>query len=310
VRNEVEVDASAAQRRIDPAAPSAAGFLAEGWSALSNGIFREAVRPAAHLLLPLPDRGGVLTIEATASPRRVLLNGRPHVASWDGELVTLRFAAGEAREPVDRVTLEWADAGRAVTTLAGVESRIGETGAVLPAGATLAVRSAGEEVGDFGEIWLNGVNVAADSAQRGYILAAMQPTGALLDVETFDTLADEAESARMAEWVEQWPLGTIVAGAVADEASLRLSQQGVDALAGLGVATDLRDRFRWSHAFVGVVGAAPGSALDEASLLRPASVWVGAPVTGERIYGAIRSIRWRGAGQVADSILPAVTDGG
>jgi hypothetical protein len=53
-----------------------------------------------------------------------------------------------------------------------------------------------------------------------------------------------------------------VAGAAKDEASGRLTEPAVRALGALGVAGDLRGRFRESHAFVGVKGATPGTALE------------------------------------------------
>ena len=81
-----------------------------------------------------------------------------------------------------------------------------------------------------------------------------------------------------------------MAGAAADEASTNLNQAAVDALRGVGVATDLRGKFRWRHAFVGAVGAAPGSALEQASLLVPATVFVGAPASSERVYGRLHQI--------------------
>ena len=59
------------------------------------------------------------------------------------------------------------------------------------------------------------------------------------------------------------PPGSIVAGAVRDEASGRLDRTAIRALGTLGVRGDLRGRFRDSHAFVGVKGAAPGTALED-----------------------------------------------
>jgi hypothetical protein len=58
------------------------------------------------------------------------------------------------------------------------------------------------------------------------------------------------------------PAGTIVAGAVKDDASGRLDGPAIRALRTLGVLGDLRGRFRASHAFVGLKGALPGSALE------------------------------------------------
>lgn len=48
-----------------------------------------------------------------------------------------------------------------------------------------------------------------------------------------------------------------------DEASGRLDGPAVRALRTLGVLADLRARFRNSHAFVGVKGAVPGTALED-----------------------------------------------
>ena len=128
------------------------------------------------------------------------------------------------------------------------------------------------------------------TASAGYNLAALDTEGKLLGRATFDTLAAEEASAAMADWLRSWPPGTIVAGAVGDEASLKLSEAAVAALQGVGVATDLRDKFRWSHAFVGVTGAAPGTAVEDADLLRPAVVAVGPPVSGPRVFGQLRGL--------------------
>jgi hypothetical protein len=82
---------------------------------------------------------------------------------------------------------------------------------------------------------------------------------------------------------------------VADEASLQLGQDAVDALAQIGVTTDLRGKFRWSHAFVGASGA-EGAALEAADLLQPAAVSLGAPVDGPTVYGQLQVIEIEGAG--------------
>jgi hypothetical protein len=151
-------------------------------------------------------------------------------------------------------------------------------------------------------IGLDGVDAA--SGERGYNLAAIDAQGRLLGAQTFDTLAlpegpdglpGEA-SREMAAWLRSWPRGTLIAGAVADEASLQLGQEAVDALGEIGVATDLRGKFRWSHAFIGAVGA-EGAALEDADLLRPAVVALGAPVDGPTVYGQLRAIELESAGK-------------
>jgi len=165
---------------------------------------------------------------------------------------------------------------------------VGSTGVALAPGSSLLVRSAGQETGDFAHIWLNGIDVAG--GERGYNLAALDITGRLLDHAVFDTLASPEASAAMAAWLRSWPPGTVIAGAVRDEAGLRLGQDAVDALKEVGVATDLRNQFRWSHAFAGAVGAPPGTAAEDANLLRPAVVAVGPPVDGPRVFGQLQAL--------------------
>ena len=59
------------------------------------------------------------------------------------------------------------------------------------------------------------------------------------------------------------PPGSIVAGAVRDEASGRLDRTAIQRPRDARRSRDLRGRFRDSHAFVGVKGAAPGTALED-----------------------------------------------
>lgn len=74
------------------------------------------------------------------------------------------------------------------------------------------------------------------------------------------------------------------------EASLQLGADVVAALRRAGVVIDLRGRFRWSHAFVGVQGAAPGVVLEDASLWQPAQVQVGPALDGPLVFGQLRAI--------------------
>ena len=59
------------------------------------------------------------------------------------------------------------------------------------------------------------------------------------------------------------PAGAVVIAAAKDEASLGLSQAAALAWQKVGGQADLRGCFRCAHALVGVVGAAPGSALEK-----------------------------------------------
>jgi interleukin-like EMT inducer protein len=140
----------------------------------------------------------------------------------------------------------------------GPAYRIGETGMLSP--GDLRVLSAGQPQGSASSIQLNGVELAPD--RRGYNLVALDASGRVLAAEVFDTFAATAEATRLSAWVARLSPGTIVAGAVRDEASGRLTAEAVAALRTLGAASDLRENFREAHAFVGVKGAPPGTALE------------------------------------------------
>ncbi len=150
---------------------------------------------------------------------------------------------------------------------------IGRTGTRGP--GDMRVRSVGHPRGRASSIVVNGAEFSDD--RRGYNLAAFDPAGQLVDADAFDTFSDAAAAAELATWVAALPAGTIVAGAVSDEASVRLTEEAVVALRTLGVGGDLRGRFREAHAFVGVKGAAAGTAL-EAMSAQPVELTIGEPV--------------------------------
>ncbi len=277
------------------AASSAFAFLGEGWSPAPDAASRYANNSRATLLLPLPERGGTLALAPAAQGRApavrvngVLLAALPPTADEN----TYVLPPGVADAIVDVVAIRFADAGVPIQTLAAVPAPIGATGATLPPGIALLARSAGEPTGNFAQLWVNGVDVA--DGTRGFNLAALDAQGVLLDAAAFDTFAGEEASAAMAAWLRRWPAGTIVMGAVADEASHQLTADAIAALGGVGVAPDGLDHFRRSHAFIGVAGAPPGSAPAAQSDVRSATVWLGAPAgrpprvgAAERDFGAI-----------------------
>jgi hypothetical protein len=282
--------------------------LAEGWAALPTGPggVRYALRPQVDLLLDLPAEGGWLELELASlgGPVEASLDGRPlpviDVDSTD-ETATTRIAipAGMANQLVDRLTLRFTGEPAPATSRFSPPGPagwpVGTTGVRLDPDVSVVVRSAGEEVGDFAHVFVNGVDAAPD--QRGYNLVALTSDGQVLDSALFDTLTSEEEATAMAAWLEQWPAGTVIAGAVADEASLKLNQTAVDGLRKIGVTGDLRGKFRWSHAFIGAVssstgGTPPGSAVESMSLLQPANVAVGAPVDGANVYGGVGELRF------------------
>ncbi len=249
-------------------------------------------------IVPLPERGGRLerwvsydvlrarpVLRLTAAPLvagpaleqwvEVRLNGRliARTALAAPTTATVRLSPPFNRAAPNVLTLR--HAYRRPRTARDERYRIGTTGSRSP--VDVRVRSGGQPWGDRASIEVNGVERAA--GRRGYNLVAIDPGGELRDTAVFDTFSQPEAPARLAGWVAALPAGTVVAGAVKDEASGRLTDAAVRALELLGVGGDLRGRFRESHAFVGVKGAPAGTAL-EALGPRPVELIVGEPEAG------------------------------
>lgn len=155
---------------------------------------------------------------------------------------------------------------------------------------SIVVRSAGEEQGAFGHIYVNGVDESPNA--RGYNVVVIEPrTGKVQGRANFDTFARTSESARMAQFIDDAADWDLVAVAASDDASLQLTEQGVDALRRIGAREDLRGKFRWSHAVLGVKSAPIGSALELASATKVSQVLFNAPFNASEIAASIGEIR-------------------
>jgi len=166
---------------------------------------------------------------------------------------------------------------------------IGETGVESP--TNLVVQSAGQEVGDFGHIYVNGVDVSPD--ERGYNVAVIHPeTGIVEQAAAFDTHLDADASSALAAFLGVVPAGRIVAVAASDEASRLLGEDAVEALLRIGAQGDLRGRFRWGHAIIGIQGAPPGTALEAMDWMRPVAVVAGDGVTEQNVASAFGEMRF------------------
>ncbi|MEX1018037.1 MAG: interleukin-like EMT inducer domain-containing protein [Litorilinea sp.] len=280
-------------RTIDLTAPAGNLYLAEGWSAHYTGAqpLRLAQRAQVDLLLPAHRAPTTyrLTLEPTLPPSTdfdVRWQGQP-LTDWTlqgGELtITPPVATTMARltldfGPAPLAPTAWTDGATLDSSLPAIN---------LPA-TNLLVRSAGEEVGDFAQIFVNGHDHAPNLI--GYNLVALTSTGTVLETAAFDTHGDPAAGDALAHWLTQWPAGTLIAGAVADEASLNLNAAAVAALATVGSTVDLRGQFRSSHAFIGMVGAQPGQAREAVTLLTPAAVGHGIPQETPHIFGGVHTL--------------------
>ncbi|MCE7986332.1 MAG: hypothetical protein DYG89_34595 [Caldilinea sp. CFX5] len=281
---------------INLATPEGQLYLAEGWSALATDGVRYATRPCATIMLNLPATGGQLAFELPGPQQNAMiyLNGQLLAGATlpaPDLRTTLQTPAGSTDAFSDRVELCF-ERRTPLVELAATGTKqgwpIGKTGVTL--NHSLVVQSAGNDVGNFAHIFVDGVEVSPN--QVGYNLVALDAAGVVQSSKTFNTLASPEESQALADWLQPWPAGTIIAGAVRDEASMNLTETAVNALKTIGLTTDLRERFRWSHAFVGVVGATPGSALEAATLLQPAAVSVGIAVDAPTVYGGVGRIQF------------------
>ena len=226
------------------------GMVTQRW--VSFGFLREHPVLRAVLRPQATDPGLQQSVQ-------VLLNSRPVAEGRidEGETLTAALPPPYLQAAFNVVTLDYRYRHSPSTLDEGY--RIGTTGVTSP--GDLRVRSAGQPYGEAASIAFNQVELAAN--RRGYNLVALAPDGRVRATGVYDTFLEPTAASRLAAFVGGLPEGTLVAGAVRDEASHRLTEEAVAALRALGVAGDLRGHFRESHAFVGVKGAAPGTALEE-----------------------------------------------
>jgi hypothetical protein len=143
---------------------------------------------------------------------------------------------------------------------------IGTTGVEAP--ADISVRSVSTERGNLSNIFVNGRQYSYElqgrGYDRGYTVVVLDAAGNVVQLETFDTFASSEESQRLAQFIAVIPAGRIVIMTTRDEASTSLTEEAVEAIRSLGGTEDLRGKLRWMHSLVGIKGAEPGTALEQA----------------------------------------------
>ena len=280
-------------------------YLGEGWNGWLQppllgdawqGETPDAVwaeRTRSRLLLPLPGKVN-LTLEAKAAGPgqtvRVSVNGwqspaLPLAPTW--QTLTLEIPA---RTGLNDVILEFGEL-YPLRLESEPPAVIGATGVRAP--LPIFVESAGEESGDFAHIWVNGRDAVVTPGEPGYYVAIIEPVkGEVESVRRFNTLNDPTASSALAAFIRDTPIGRIVVAAAADEASLALGADAVNALHEIGAAGDLRGGFRWGHAVIGVKGAQPGQAIEAMGAVQPATAAVGGAWRSPRAAAALRRVAW------------------
>ena len=182
------------------------------------------------------------------------------MAGW--QEITFAVPAAATESGLNRVMLRFADTARPIDVLPG-QASIGSTGVQSPVDIEINSGGAAQDIAFITVTPPDGQPQDASDGRRGYNLTALDPqSGAILDMRGFDTWANAFEADDMAAFIEGLPDGTIVVGAVRDDASRFLTDQAVAALASLGSAVDLRTTPGYGHALIGVKGAAPGTASE------------------------------------------------
>ncbi len=285
---------------LTPADPALRHYLNAGWGAPSpfeQTMALWAVKSQASLLLPASQQPSTVRFTLYTPDTQeiqVELDGqRLAVQELTPGVQTLAFTLPPAENGFPRRLTLHAVRRFPAEGIRIATRDIGQTGAVSP--INIVVRSAGKDSGDFGHLYLDGVDASLN--QRGYNLAAIDPnSGQLLGTANFDTHDPRQApmaSAEMAAWIHALPQGTIVAGAVRDAASLSLNDDAIAALQTLGVTDDIRGHLRRAHGFVGVKGAPPGSAASMTSDLWPVTIVIGDGLTASTPTFALLRLEWR-----------------
>ena len=283
--------------RVEPGDALSRLSYAEGWGVPGGGVIW-AQRKDVRLLVPLNGAEQQMAFRAYAPGEgqqlEILVNGQAIQTmgmdpGWTEHEIVL--PAGSVDEGLNEVRLRFETLVPASRVRLSPRA-IGATGVDSP--VNLAVQSAGQEVGDFGHIYVDGRDISPNA--RGYNIAVIHPqTGAVVKTAAFDTHMDQGASQAMASFLTGVPAGHLVAVAVADEASRLLDQAAVDALRGIGATGDLREKFRWGQAIIGVQGAAPGTALEAMGWMRPVTLVAGEGATEPDLAMALATITFRAA---------------
>jgi hypothetical protein len=264
--------------RVDVlASPLRRLYFAEGW-----GLNRETIaaqRKTVRLLVPLNGAQQAFTFGTTnrlENTMRLSLNG------WLSEPLSLP-GTGAITIPAEAVR-------------PGLNEFYLHFDHLSPArtlGPDLTVISAGEEGGNLGHIYLNGVGVSPN--RRGYNIALITPDGALLEAANFDTHSDPAASQALADFIAAAPEEALIAVAVADTAvdngSNHLTEEAIVALRSIGCRVDLRGQLRASHACIG--GKAAAAPLEVSDPLQhPVSLTTNLGLTEPGVAAVFESLRF------------------
>jgi hypothetical protein len=271
-------------------AESVGGISANWATALGARVFLPASGGADYLLsmtaLPFDyadaqEQGVTLSVNGHRLERMAMLPG------WD--TYTWRVSGGLLRQGLNDLRFEFdrLDAPADVVPWSGA---IGNTGIQAP--VAIEANSGGPE--NFAYITIGGGDEAEDGSMHhpGYNVAVIDPqSGRLLDQQGFDTTPNgsDSQAAALARTIAAVPDGQIVVVALQGEGEAHLTDEAVVAFHQIGGQADLRGTSGWSHAIIGVKGAASGTAMEVAGV---GDAWLSVAPDRRTLAIAVDSILW------------------
>jgi len=231
------------------ASPLSNLYFAEGWGLRGEQIV--AQRKTSRLLVPLNGQAQVARFEVYLPSSTTNLETQMSLAMNGWQSVAIPLSGKKGTVTID------IPAEAVLSGLNDINLHFSHLTSVSSAKTEVTVISAGEEGGNLGHIYLNGLDVSPN--QRGYNVALIHPQRGLLEAANFDTHFDPAASQALAQFIANAPAEALIAVAAKDEASGDpdkgargdLSAEAVAALQSIGGKVDLRGQFRASHALIG-----------------------------------------------------------
>ena len=286
--------------------------LGEGWSGdeeIQGATAQWAMAQGARFFLP-SGPSGTMPVDGPASHQfqaRLLPFDYPGA---DVQTATL-YANGHRLE-TQELSAEWAEYTWLVPSSAMREGlndlrfefgRLDAPAEVLPGsgsiGGTGVQAPAAIEVNSGGPAGFAYITVEGDGGSEdgsvhspGYNVAVIDAnTGRLLQRQGFDTTPDgsQAQAAALAAFIEAIPEERIVVVASQGDGAANLTAEAVAAFAAIGAKADPQGSSGWSHAIIGVKGAAPGTALEAAG---PENGWLRAAPDRRTLAVAVDAVQW------------------
>ncbi|MBW2734414.1 MAG: hypothetical protein JRH20_18660 [Deltaproteobacteria bacterium] len=233
--------------------------------------------PGGYVLLPINRPGKVtlwLRVRAVVPKTRLNLSFNGHAliqATLDHQgwtTVRATIPATMVRRGINRLNL---DHDLPPDWNSHKPQNIGSTGVHSP--VSLAVASGGKRAGKFCDLWL-GPQVFRCS--RGINLAIIDPkSGALLARRVFDAHNYPVAYGLALEFLESFPSGSLVLLGTRDDVGKHFAHGGAALLSRFGATSNLSKLPEGGYAAIGVLGAAPGSAVEELVAERHARARVG-----------------------------------